>query len=54
MIVSQLQAPAPSNVQALRSTLVEWLLRWDKIYDLDAREYYPEYTTFLEQHGYRI
>jgi sulfatase maturation enzyme AslB (radical SAM superfamily) len=54
MIISQLQAPEPSNVQALRSTLVEWLLRWDKIYDLDAREYYPEYTTFLEQYGYRI
>ena len=54
MIISQLQAPAPSNVQALRTTLVEWLMRWDKIYDLDAREYYPEYTTFLEQYGYRI
>ena len=54
MIISQLQAPAPSNVQALRTTLVEWLMRWDKIYDLDAREHYPEYTTFLEQYGYRI
>jgi sulfatase maturation enzyme AslB (radical SAM superfamily) len=54
MIVNQLEAPAPSNVQALRSMLVDWLMRWDKIYDLDAREYYPEYTKFLEQNGYRI
>jgi len=54
MIISQLQAPTPSNVHALRSTLVEWLLRWDKINDLDAREYYPEYTEFLESYGYRI
>jgi sulfatase maturation enzyme AslB (radical SAM superfamily) len=54
MIVNQLEASAPSNVEALRSMLVDWLMRWDKIYDLDAREYYPEYTKFLEQYGYRI
>jgi hypothetical protein len=54
MIVNQLEAPAPSNEQALISMLVYWLMRWDKIYGLDAREYYPEYTKFLEQNGYRI
>jgi len=53
-IINQLNSPTPSNVQVLRSTLVDWLMRWDKVYNLDAREYYPEYTKFLEQYGYRI
>ena len=51
-IINLLSAPEPSNVHALRTTLVDWLMRWDNIYDLDAYEYYPEYTKFLEQYGY--
>jgi sulfatase maturation enzyme AslB (radical SAM superfamily) len=51
-IINLLSAEEPSNVQELRTTLVEWLMKWDKIYGLDAREYYPEYTQFLEQYGY--
>lgn len=51
-IINLLLVKEPSNVQALRTTLVEWLMRWDKVYGLDARKYYPEYIQFLEQYGY--
>lgn len=51
-MISLLSEKEPSNVQSLRSTLIEWLVRWDKVYNLDAREYYPEYKEFLEKYGY--
>ena len=53
-IIDILNQPEPDNVEELRNTLVNWLLRWDKLYNLDAREYYPEYLNFLETYGYHI
>lgn len=51
-ILGLLTAPEPSNVDDLRYELVEWLQRWDKVYNLDALDYYPEYSGFLKQYGY--
>jgi len=53
-IISMLEQPQLDNVQELRKELIEWLVRWDKVYNLDAREYYPEYSEFLEFYGYQI
>jgi organic radical activating enzyme len=47
-----LTAPEPPNVEELRYELVEWLQRWDKVYNLDALDYYPEYAEFLKHYGY--
>jgi hypothetical protein len=49
-----LDQPEPNNVEELRTILIDWLIRWDKVYKLDAREYYPEYLDFLEKYGYHV
>lgn len=54
MIINQLSLPEPDNVNELRCTLVEWLHRWDKEFDLDARKFYPEYQDFLTEYGYNV
>ncbi|CAB4133441.1 Radical_SAM domain containing protein [uncultured Caudovirales phage] len=53
-ILNILDQPEPDNVAELRTTLISWLKRWDSQYNLDAREYYPEYKEFLENNGYYI
>lgn len=53
-MISILQSTCPENVKDLRKELVEWLMRWDTHFKLDAREYYPEYREFLEEYGYQV
>lgn len=53
-IVAMLSAPEPDNVADLRQQLIQWLIRWDQEFDLDAREFYPEYAEFLTQYGYQV
>lgn len=53
-IISILEQPNPDNVEKLRTDLIQWLVRWDTVYKLNAKEYYPEYTEFLEHYGYQI
>ena len=42
----------PDSDQQLRH-LVEWCQKWDRVYELDARQLYPEFMQILDQHGYR-
>lgn len=53
-VLGFLDAAEPDNVSTLRKELVEWLLRWDQTYNLDARLVYPEYCNFLVANGYQI
>jgi sulfatase maturation enzyme AslB (radical SAM superfamily) len=53
-IIEMLKSPCPDNVQDLRQTLCKWLVRWDKEFDFDARNFYPEYTEFLSSIGYNV
>jgi hypothetical protein len=53
-VLTMLDQPEPNNVEELRTILIDWLIRWDKVYKLDAREYYPEYLDFLEKYGYHV
>jgi hypothetical protein len=53
-IISILNKPEPLNVLELRKDLAEWLIRWDKEFDLNAYDYYPEYTNFLKSIGYEV
>jgi len=53
-MIAMLGAPEPSNVLELRRQLSEWLMRWDREFKLDAREYYPEYIEFLDAIQYRV
>ena len=53
-IISILNKPEPLNVLDLRKDLAEWLIRWDKEFDLNAYDYYPEYTNFLKSIGYEV
>jgi pyruvate-formate lyase-activating enzyme len=51
-MIDMLLAPEPDNVTDLRQQLAEWLMRWDGEFDLDARQFYPEYQEFLDDIGY--
>lgn len=53
-IVNMLSVPEPVNSVELRLTLIEWLVRWDREFGLDAREFYPEYNDFLVDNGYQV
>ena len=51
MIVA-LNEPEPNNVKMLEIQLVEHLKFWDKIYKLNAFDYYPDYTDWLKSINY--
>jgi uncharacterized radical SAM superfamily Fe-S cluster-containing enzyme len=52
MCINMLSQPEPQDVDQLRGQLVEHCKKWDKIYDLNARELYPELTAVWDQYGY--
>jgi organic radical activating enzyme len=54
MIISNLRGTEPTNVESLRKELIQWLLRWDKEFNFNAMDYYPEYTEFFKTYGYSI
>lgn len=51
-IINLLNQPCSENVEEQRKNLVAWLQRWDKEYNLNALDYYPEYAEFLTEYGY--
>lgn len=52
MCVSVLKLAAPDNVEELLFKLVEHCRRWDRIYNFDARELYPELTEIWDRYAY--
>jgi sulfatase maturation enzyme AslB (radical SAM superfamily) len=54
MVINLLLADNPHNQIELQQELIQWLVRWDKIYNLNALDFYPEYSNFLIKHGYNI
>jgi len=53
-IINLLNQPEPDNVSELQQELIAWLLKWDKKYNLDALDFYPEYNQFLHDNGYQL
>jgi sulfatase maturation enzyme AslB (radical SAM superfamily) len=53
-MASMLKDPEPENVESLRKELVKHLQFWDRIYKLDAREYVPDLSDWLQEIGYAI
>ena len=54
VMLSLLDSPSPDNVEQQRHTLIEWMMRWDKQFNFDARIFYPEYKHFFESYGYSV
>ena len=52
MCINMLSQPEPHDVDQLRSQLVDHCKKWDKIYDLDARQLYPELADVWDGYGY--
>jgi organic radical activating enzyme len=52
MCINMLSMPEPKNVDQLRGQLVNHCKKWDKIYNLDARQLYPELSDVWDQYGY--
>ena len=53
-IIQMLLAEEPEDIDNLQKELCQQLLKWDREFNFDAREYYPEYQSFLEKIGYDI
>ena len=53
-VYKMIQVPEPSDADALKKELVGWLNKWDHHCNLDARNYYPEWTNFLQNYDYKI
>lgn len=45
---------SPADRSRQEKELVNWTQRWDKIYNLDARDIFPEYKEWLESIGYNV
>ena len=52
MCVGVLELPAPDNVEELLGQLVEHCRRWDQVYNLNARNLYPELTDVWDRYAY--
>ena len=53
-MINLLQAEQPKNIKMLKKDLSSWLTRWDKEFNLNAYEFYPEYKEFLDNIGYAV
>jgi hypothetical protein len=53
-IIQLLNKPCPANVDELRKDLASWMIRWDKEFDLNANDFYPEYRAFFQSIGYEV
>lgn len=53
-LIEMLEKPNPPNAHELRTELIGWLNKWDKIYNLNAIDFYPEYADFLRAWGYEV
>jgi|TARA_R110000851_G_scaffold21258_2_gene63859 organic radical activating enzyme len=54
VVIKMLDSKTPDNVDQLRTTLVQWLLKWDKKYNYNALALYPQYKEFFKKYGYSI
>jgi pyruvate-formate lyase-activating enzyme len=53
-MIKLLQAPDPANAKQLQTDMINWMIRWDQEFNLDAREYFPEYKNWLDQMNYHV
>jgi hypothetical protein len=53
-MIKLLQQPEPDNAQQLQQEMIDWMMRWDQEFDLDARNYFPEHRHWLEKMGYHV
>ena len=53
-MINLLQQPEPDNAQQLQQEMIDWMMRWDQEFDLDARNYFPEHRHWLEKMGYHV
>jgi sulfatase maturation enzyme AslB (radical SAM superfamily) len=51
-IINLLDTEINEDPEPHRYELIKWLNRWDKEYDLNALDYYPEYADFFIKYGY--
>lgn len=51
--INHLLQPNITN-EEIRKELISWLIKWDKVYKLDATKMYKEYADFFKNYGYSI
>jgi len=53
-VITMLEQPESNNIDKLRKELIFWLMRWDKLFKLNALDFYPEYSNFFKNYGYSV
>lgn len=53
-IIAKLNESEPDDVDLLRKDLIFWLIKWDKEFNLNAFDFFPEYSEFLKEYGYKV
>lgn len=53
-IIAMLEQPVPENQKVLLTQLLQHITNWDKIYEYNAIEVYPELSEMLLSHGYNV
>jgi hypothetical protein len=53
-LIHLLKEPSPTDIDLQRKELAKWLMRWDKEFNINAYDYYPEYIEFLQSIGYEV
>jgi molybdenum cofactor biosynthesis enzyme MoaA len=51
---NMLKSQEPTNAQELQKQMVYWLAKWDKAFGLNAHDYYPDWSQFLNANGYQV
>lgn len=49
-----LQSPAPGNSHLLLEKMIRHCERWDRVYNYNARDLYPEWQEIFDQYAYQI
>jgi sulfatase maturation enzyme AslB (radical SAM superfamily) len=49
---NMVKQPEPDNAESLQKEMVWWLSKWDKDFNLNAKDYYPEWSKFLDKYSY--
>ena len=51
-VISLLERPGPDGQEILLKAMVEHCRKWDKIYNFNARDLYPELADIFKKYDY--
>jgi organic radical activating enzyme len=53
-MINFLECNEPADVKMLQKEMISWLEQWDREFNLDAIDYYPEYASWFKEMNYHV